>query len=149
MRDHHEWGVGAMGLLSSLAPPMLQLWTHPGEAGLGGPSWDAKVQNPSRIWTGHVLQHLCCLLAPLDVLLLPPQPCQAPSWLHPSASWAQELETASATAQAQGLALGTPRDWGCWLLPAFLEHGRSCLGIAQPGLCAKCCRPVQPCAVML
>lgn len=73
-----------------------------------------------------------------------PAPCQAPSWLHPSASRAQEL---------QGRALPVPpprhRDWHWGLgLPAPACIGRSCLGIAQAGLCAKW-RPVQPCAVML
>lgn len=68
-----------MGLLSSLAPHMLQLWTHPREAGVGGPSWDGKVQNPSRIWTGQILQDLCCLLAPSEASCSHHSPARHPA----------------------------------------------------------------------
>lgn len=134
-------GSGGPGSPQLPGTPVLQL----GEDGLGGPSWDGKAQNPCWIWARPVLPAVCCLLAPLGVLQLPPQPCQAPNCPHPLPPGLRSWRALPVPPQA----LGTPWDRGCWLLPAFLEHGRSCLGIAQAELCAKCWSPVQPCALML
>lgn len=73
--------------------PHAPLWMYP--EGLEDLPQHSEVQAPSWVH-GIVLQDLCCLLAPfaLETLLLPPEPGQAPSWLHPCASWAQELEGA-------------------------------------------------------
>lgn len=120
VREHHGQSVA---LLSSLAPHVLQPWTHPREPGLGGPSWDGRVVPRF----GQDTSYKSCVACQL------PWKCSCSHHSPASTQLASSFCVLGSEQEGQALPVPPP---GTWKPSGVVLLAPACLGIAQAGLCA-------------